>query len=215
MQYKNNRGFTIVETMIAVAVFTFIAGIATFVTIQLSKSYQQGVTRSKLDTAARNVNYLFTQAVQYTKSPMTQPATAPSIFPAGQNWYVWCAGNYRFSWRISSGSTIYIDSLFEDKISDQANCTSASFSSSGSSTQLLTTPGTFVSLFDIQNTSNVWDLRMAIASGDINSFRNNTVSANLATTPITLPVCNQISISNFSFCGVVYYDNSVSSLVVN
>jgi len=53
MQPKNNRGFTIVETMIAVAVFTFIAGIATVVTIQLSKSYQQGIIRSKLDTAKK------------------------------------------------------------------------------------------------------------------------------------------------------------------
>ena len=215
MQYKNNKGFTIVETMIAVAIFTFIAGIATFVTIQLSKSYQQGVTRSKLDTAARNINYLFTEAVQYTTTPMTNPVSATGVngLPGGGAWNVWCAGNYRFSWRLSSGANIYKDSLYEDQITDQNNCNSDSFSPTGSTTQLLTPPGSFISLFDIVNSANVWDLKMAIASGDINSFRSNSVTADPATATITLPICNQISISNFSFCGVVYYDNSVSSLV--
>jgi len=214
MLRKNNKGFTIVETMIAVAVFTFIAGIATVVTIQLSKSYQQGITRSKLDTAARNINYLFTEAVQYTTNPMATPVSATgSGFPGGGVWKVWCAGNYRFSWRVSANATIYKDSLYEDQITNQSNCSVDPFSLTGSTTQLLTPPGSFISLFDITNNSNNWDLRMAIASGDINSFRNNTVTADSTTTPITIPICNDLSLSNFSFCGVVYYDNNVSSLV--
>ena len=108
---------------------------------------------------------------------------------------------------------IKIYSHKEFEITDQNNCNSDSFSPTGSTTQLLTPPGSFISLFDIVNSANVWDLKMAIASGDINSFRSNSVTADPATAPITLPICNQISISNFSFCGVVYYDNSVSSLV--
>jgi len=145
---------------------------------------------------------------------MTTPLSATGTgFPGGGTWKVWCAGNYRFSWRVSANATIYKDSLYEDQISNQSNCATDPFSLTGSTTQLLTPTGSFISLFDVTNTSNFWDLRMVIANGDINSFRSQTVTASVNKNPITVPICNDLSLSNFSFCGVVYYDNNVSSLV--
>jgi len=123
MEHNKNKGFTIVETMIAVVIFTLIASIATFVTIQLSRSYQYGISKSKLDTSARNVNYLFNQAVQYSNSTslMSATETPNQGFNAStyNTWKVWCAGTTRFSAQIS-GTSLYQKSFYRDTINPTA-----------------------------------------------------------------------------------------------
>jgi len=217
---RNNLGFTIVETMIAIGVFSLVASTATIVSIQLSKGYQQAVIRSKLDTSARNINNIFTQAVQYTNatnmssSPISSSDSsfAATGYPSnGGTWNVWCAGNIRISWQTSYGTTIFKNSLYQDNLGGYTDCLTQAFSLD--TAQQLIPKDAFLPLFDITSASSIWELKMSIATGDINSFRTPFITADISTSPITLPNCQDRNLANFSFCGIVYYDNSVSSLV--
>jgi len=230
MEHNKNKGFTIVETMIAVVIFTLIASIATFVTIQLSRSYQYGISKSKLDTSARNVNYLFNQAVQYSNSTylMSGTATPNSGFNASDTyntWKVWCAGTTRFSARIS-GTALYPSALYQDTINlssfgtETAACTGAPFPLPVSSSQLQLIPdNASISFFSVSQTGSGFRLQTAFEMGQLSDFVGSNVTTSLMPPDANgnilpkLPVCQTSSFGSFSYCAIVYYDNSVTSFM--
>ncbi len=227
MEHNKNKGFTIVETMIAVVIFTLIASIATFVTIQLSRSYQYGISKSKLDTSARNVNYLFNQAVQYSNSTaLMGSAVQPTDTSFGtlNTWKVWCAGTTRFSAQIS-GTVLYYNGLYRDTVnplsyeSETAACTGTPLSSS--KVQLIPNKAS-ISLFEVSlsHTGSVFRLRTAFEMGQLSDFVGSNVTTSISPTPDSngnklpkLPVCQTQAFGSFSYCAIVYYDNSVTSFI--
>ncbi len=225
MEHNKNKGFTIVETMIAVVIFTLIASIATFVTIQLSRSYQYGISKSKLDTAARNVNYLFNQAVQYSNSTylMSGTATPTSSFDAStySTWKVWCAGTTRFSAQIS-GTVLYPNGFYRDTIDPNAGgeikaCKGTPLSTS--KVQLIPN-NAVISLFEVSLSGTVFRLQTAFEMGQLSDFTGNNVTTSISLTPDAngnklplLPVCQSQAFGSFSYCAIVYYDNSVTSFL--
>jgi len=224
MEHNKNKGFTIVETMIAVVIFTLIASIATFVTIQLSRSYQYGISKSKLDTAARNVNYLFNQAVQYSNSTVLMGvAEQPnSSFDASYStWKVWCAGTTRFSAQIS-GTVLYPNSFYRDTIDPTAGgeiaaCKGTPLSSS--KVQLIPDNAS-ISLFEVSQSGSIFRLRTAFEIGQLSDFVGSNVTTSLSLLPDAngnnlpkLPVCQTQAFGSFSYCAIVYYDNSVTSFI--
>ena len=223
MEHNKNKGFTIVETMIAVVIFTLIASIATFVTIQLSRSYQYGISKSKLDTSARNVNYLFNQAVQYSNSTaLMGSAVQPTdkSFGTLNTWKVWCAGTTRFSAHISSGTNQYPNGLYRDTVGSGAtSCTGTPLSSS--KVQLIPSDAS-ISLFEVSvsNNGTVFRLQTAFEMGQLSDFVGSNVTTSISLTPDAngnklpkLPVCQTQAFGSFSYCAIVYYDNSVTSFI--
>jgi prepilin-type N-terminal cleavage/methylation domain-containing protein len=218
MEHNKNKGFTIVETMIAVVIFTLIASIATFVTIQLSRSYQYGISKSKLDTSARNVNYLFNQAVQYSSSTaLMGSAVHPTDTSFGtlNTWKVWCAGTTRFSAQIS-GTVLYPNGFYRDTVGSGVNaCTSTPLSSS--KVQLIPSDAS-ISLFEVSQIGSVFRLQTAFEMGRLSDFVGNNlttsflVDSNNNSVP-KLPVCQTQAFGSFSYCAIVYYDNSVTSFI--
>jgi len=224
MEHNKNKGFTIVETMIAVVIFTLIASIATFVTIQLSRSYQYGISKSKLDTSARNVNYLFNQAVQYSNSTaLMGSAVQPTHTSFGtlNTWKVWCAGTTRFSAQIS-GTSLYQKSFYRDTIDPNAGgeivaCKGTPLSSS--KVQLIPDNAS-ISLFEVSQSGSIFRLRTAFEMGQLSDFTGNNVTTSISSTPDAngnklplLPVCQSQAFGSFSYCAIVYYDNSVTSFI--
>ena len=221
MEHNKNKGFTIVETMIAVVIFTLIASIATFVTIQLSRSYQYGISKSKLDTSARNVNYLFNQAVQYSSSTaLMRSAVQPTdtSFGALDTWKVWCAGTTRFSAHISSGTNQYPNGFYRDTVGSGATaCTDTPLSSS--KVQLIPNKAS-ISLFEVSNNGTVFRLQTAFEMGRLSDFVGSNVTTSISPTLDAngnklpkLPVCQTQAFGSFSYCAIVYYDNSVTSFI--
>ena len=220
MEHNKNKGFTIVETMIAVVIFTLIASIATFVTIQLSRSYHYGISKSKLDTSARNVNYLFNQAVQYSNSTaLMGSALRPTDTSFGtlNTWKVWCAGTTRFSAQIS-GTVLYYNGLYRDTVnplsygSETAACTGTPLSSS--KVQLIPNKAS-ISLFEVSHIKSVFRLRTAFEMGQLSDFVGSDATTSLSTDTNLpkLPVCQTQAFGSFSYCAIVYYDNSVTSFM--
>jgi prepilin-type N-terminal cleavage/methylation domain-containing protein len=218
----NQKGFTIVETMIAVATFSLIASIATIVAVQLSRSYQLGITKSKLDNAARNIYTQFEQTVQYSNSFISQTPNT-SIYLNGQttyaysglsgNWNTWCGGTNRFSWQEPTGNVLPNSgaNIYEDTLTQASSCLTAPFNTS--SAKKLNPSGSFVSKFLVTGSTSPYKLRLVLAAGDKTMYVNQTITTDLSSTPNSFPQCYPLSLGNFSFCAVVYYDGSASQMV--
>jgi prepilin-type N-terminal cleavage/methylation domain-containing protein len=85
---RNQKGFTIVELMIAISVFSIAVLLVTMGVLVISRQYQQGTTRTKLESANREIHQNISQAVQYSGAN-TQASTET-------DWNAFCAGTQRF-----------------------------------------------------------------------------------------------------------------------
>ena len=213
---RDQKGFTIVETMIAVATFSLIASIATIVAVQLSRSYQLGITKSKLDNAARNIYTQFEQSVQYSTT-ITQIYTTSDIsntpysgYPGTGTWYTWCGGTNRFSWQEPAGNIVPSYGIYLDTLSNPSSCLKANFDTTKA--KQLNPSGSFVSKFLVTGSKSPYNLQLVLAAGTQNMFVNQSVSTNFLS-PQLFPKCYALSLGNFSFCAVVYYDGSASQMV--
>ena len=89
MAYRSQqKGFTIVELMIAISVFAVAITLITMGVLVISRQYQQGSTRTKLEAANREIHQTITQAVQFAGAT---PKTSNETY-----WKAFCAGTQRF-----------------------------------------------------------------------------------------------------------------------
>jgi prepilin-type N-terminal cleavage/methylation domain-containing protein len=91
MAYKktDQSGFTVVELMIAIAVFSVILLIATVAVIQLGRNYQQAATKSRLLDTSREIHAQIAQSYQYGKQYSTSSPGGYSTFCTGTTRYIW------------------------------------------------------------------------------------------------------------------------------
>jgi prepilin-type N-terminal cleavage/methylation domain-containing protein len=194
------RGFTIVETLIAVSVFSMITMITMVVVIQLGRTYQQGATKAKLNDASRQIHALFTQSVEYG----TQ-ITSATVNASGKTYNVWCAGTTRFAWTESTtGSSSVIStysdlgggSLYTDTI---VSCTQAF---NPATAQHMLPLNAFVTKFDINNTSGIWTLDTRFGMGQVDMYEDDDIGGNC-----------RVRVLGADFCAVVQYSSSALSKV--
>lgn len=95
MKHTNSQGFTVIELMIATAVFAVVLVVVTAGILQVSRLYYKGVTASNTQNTARSVIDTISQAIQFgggavvpTSSGVATP-TAPKVF---------CIGDQRFTY---------------------------------------------------------------------------------------------------------------------
>lgn len=88
IQVKNERGFTVVELMIATMVFSLILTIVTTGVISFTMRYYKGVNSSTTQTTARSVLDTIGQAIQFGSSTVRPTLAADNYF---------CAGGYSFT----------------------------------------------------------------------------------------------------------------------
>jgi prepilin-type N-terminal cleavage/methylation domain-containing protein len=98
------KGFTIVELMIATMVFSLILLLATMAILQITRVYFKGVTESNTQNTARSVIDTISQAIQFSGGPVA--TTSGSATPSSPK--AFCVGNTRFSydtgWQLEDGS---------------------------------------------------------------------------------------------------------------
>lgn len=92
---RNSQGFTVIELMVATAVFSLVLVVVTAGILQVSRLYYKGVTSANTQSTARSVIDTVAQAIQFgggtvlpTSGPPASP-TAPKVF---------CVGNQRFTY---------------------------------------------------------------------------------------------------------------------
>jgi prepilin-type N-terminal cleavage/methylation domain-containing protein len=89
---KRNRGFTIVELMIATLVFSVVLILITVGVLTFTKSYYQGINQSNTQNAARTIIESVSQAIQFSGDAVTTPITS------NNGSLGFCIGNQRYSY---------------------------------------------------------------------------------------------------------------------
>lgn len=114
MQLKSKqRGFTIVEMMIAMSIFSAIIMLMSAVVIGLSKQYQKAVISAKLNDASQTIHAVLNNSISYSSS-----IDLSHFASASQNdWGYFCADGYRYFWHTQSGTSIGSNpGLYKDQV---------------------------------------------------------------------------------------------------
>jgi prepilin-type N-terminal cleavage/methylation domain-containing protein len=123
-----NRGFTVIELLIATAVFGSVLLVATLGVVQLSRVYYKGVTERNTQNAARTIVDLIAQGIQFNGGTVT---TTPASPTAG-NSYAFCVGNQQYSYTVGYqvSDDGYVAAQYKTPhalvVRDLAGCTSSS-----------------------------------------------------------------------------------------
>jgi len=117
--HNKPNGFTIVELMVAITVFTVLLLIASSVVTQITRLYYKGVIISRTQNSAREITDGVTRTLQFSSGQtVSQVAAGPVNYL--------CVGQTRFTFvlnkKIVAGSTINEHALWQDKIVTPANC---------------------------------------------------------------------------------------------
>lgn len=90
---RAQRGFTILEVMIATLVFGVVLVVITTAIMQFSRVYYRGVTEGSVQDTARTITDLISQGIQFNGGDVT---TTPGSPTAGSS-YAFCVGNQQYS----------------------------------------------------------------------------------------------------------------------
>jgi prepilin-type N-terminal cleavage/methylation domain-containing protein len=90
-----NQAFTIIEVLIATAVFSVVLLIVTAAIVEVNHLYYRGITEANVQNTARSTLDTISQVIQFNGGMVT-PATGAS---PGTN-YQFCVGNQQFSYRL-------------------------------------------------------------------------------------------------------------------
>lgn len=188
-------GFTLVELMIAITVFSVAILVATSGAVVVGRMYQQSVTKAKLLTAAREIQGQFTQEIQYSG---TVPVLSPDPI-GGLN--ALCIGNTRYLWSTDTNN----NKLIKEEFVNEAPCTSKE-SPSGDLPKI-TNPlpkSARVTKFYYDGDSGIYSLSIRFVLGDDDMFEDNDIKKSC-----------KANILGSEFCATVELDNQVARKVEN
>jgi|GEM_PF-917082 len=206
---KNNRsnGFTIVELMIAIAVFSAIIALASSAVIQLGRHYQSGATKTRLLSLARDIQSQIAQNYQYNG---TTP-TLGSVTYNGQNYDTLCIGTTRYLFQNSLPTSLntnwLANNFIMDSIDNQGYCNTPTLKNP----QLLLPNNARLAKFYFAPVSNspTYKLVIRFIVGDQDQFKLAADSANGE----PYSQCKQGAGSEF--CAVVGLTSNITRKVVN
>ncbi len=97
------RGFTIIELLIATLVFALVLVLITMSVLTFTKTYIRGVSQAATQTAARTILDNVSQSIQFSGNVVN-----PSITPGPDGAIGFCIGNHRYSyilgWQLTDGT---------------------------------------------------------------------------------------------------------------
>lgn len=89
---EDYKGFTVIELMIATAVFGVILLLASGATITLSRQFYMGTTKARTQEVARNVAEEVARNIQFSTSEPVKIPVSPAEAPA------WCIADRRYTY---------------------------------------------------------------------------------------------------------------------
>ena len=90
-RHTNNEGFTIIELMIASAVFTMVLLLSTFAILNIGRTYYKGVTATRTQETARAVMEEITDSIRFGGAEIRTLETKDDI-------HGFCIGDVKFSY---------------------------------------------------------------------------------------------------------------------
>lgn len=88
---KNQSGFTIIELLIAMAVFSFVLMICLAAFLQVTRIFYKGIHMSRTQESARNVIQSISDDVRFSGQGVSKPPSNASAF---------CVGNHRYKYKL-------------------------------------------------------------------------------------------------------------------
>jgi len=164
------RGFTLVELMIATAVFGAILLVVATAILQITRLYYKGLTEAKVQQTARSVADLISQSIQFNGGNVTTTAVSPT--PGTP--YAFCVGNTQYSYTTgyqladSPGATQTYHALVAYDVSGCSSSTPAqNVRTSGISGRELLAPGMRLARLQISSPSTgFYIISVRIVFGD-------------------------------------------------
>lgn len=156
MSTKDNKGFTIVELLVALAVFGTVLMVITLAVLQISRVYYKGITETDTQNTMRSIIDTVSQSIQFTGGDITTTSTlvkSPDSFCAGGKLYSFILGTKL------GGNVPHV--LTENTV---PNCASSTPIMSGKE---LLSPNMRLVKFSVINTSDdLYTINLKIAYGD-------------------------------------------------
>lgn len=216
-----NKGFTIIELMIAVAVFATTMAIVLAGVIFISRQYQQASNRVALEEASRDIHQQITQSIQFSGKALTDSdnnGIADEKTPTGSDYSAVCIGNYMYIYGSTepvvpdgSGNFSYTEGLYIKN--NLNNCAESDVNLSADANGVkpvnLLPPYSFVSKFKVTTTGSVSTVfvRLPEDADDMLSLAPAGPNAGDAQ-------CN-ITIAGREFCATVKLESSATRRVGN
>lgn len=164
----NNSGFTIIELIIASAVFGVVLLIVSNGAIQIGRLYYRNVTAAKTQEAARAVIDDIAGSIQFSKGSISQTGEDPDT-------RVLCIGNIRYTFQVNRQiKDSNLHAVWRDSVNDPANPDSdcdadgvefGEDQASGTGKELLGENMRLLQL-SVLGSGNFWTIRTKVAYGD-------------------------------------------------
>lgn len=192
MVAKKQLGFTIIELMIAMIVFSTMMVIASTVIIGVSKQYQKSTKYSELNDASRNLHESLAQSIGYSSDGPYEVITTSGYKHI-------CIGQDLYYWKISSGANIY-PGLFKYTFPYVGAACGFDPANLPNSVNLLPKDG-FVTTFSISKIENTnsYDITTAFKIGTVDMYKDGSVNNNCLPTQ-----------KGGEFCSEIIYNSTVS-----
>lgn len=158
----DEKGFTLIELMIAATVFSVILVIVSAGIIQVSKSFYKGVTMTKTQEVSRTILDDVSRAIQYNSGLVSKPIMANDTVQG------FCVGDRRYSYVLFTKHTDDNQVLMVDQISG-CNSLSQAQGISGSSATGKELMGVNMRLLklDVTDAGNgLWSITVRVAHGE-------------------------------------------------
>jgi prepilin-type N-terminal cleavage/methylation domain-containing protein len=190
MQCNNRRGFTIVEIMIAMLVFSVASLMTMAIVIGMSRQYQKGTYTAQLNDSSRTIHQELRDSIAYGSNIVF------NIDNTGIDWV--CTGQAIYYWQLTQGNNNANGSkngLYKKVLTSSDSGCAESSATNGAN--LLPNSG-FVSQFAIAQTGLVYNITTRFNAGPLDSFSNTTDYSSCLPT-----------IRGGDFCAIVNYNSSV------
>jgi prepilin-type N-terminal cleavage/methylation domain-containing protein len=180
---QREKGFTIVELMIATSVFAVVLLVATLGILQITRVYFKGVTETTTQNVARSVMDTVAQAVQFSGGNVL-PTIAGTATPTSPR--AFCIGNQRFSYDLgyqlkdSSPNVTNHQAYHVLAVDNYAGCTqtaaqSLNTAALASGSRELISPNMRLTKFTVESQGdNLYKITIRIAYGDDDLLSNPT-----------------------------------------
>jgi prepilin-type N-terminal cleavage/methylation domain-containing protein len=192
----SQKGFTIVELMIASTILTVLLVSASFVLVQIGRLYYKGVITSRTQDTARNIIESISRPAQLEGAKITDVVSG--------EWRVICVGNQRFSIRenkIATSADPFV--ALKDYVATSDQCNVAATASSAGVESLLANNMRIASL-GISEADGMRQVSVTVAYGEIDDFE----PIDTAIVPVPQPTCLQQA-SSSQWCAVASYSTRV------
>lgn len=176
MKITQQKGFTIVELMIATSVFSVILLGATAATIQIGRLYYKGVIMSRVQQSSRRIMEDISRPIQFSGSDVRLSSPKTQVIGGLETGAI-CIGNKRFTYGINAqvdpNATGYTPAhkarhaMYQDELSgNNAPCTILDLTQALPAGRELVAENMRLARFNPTVTDNIWSIDMLLIYGD-------------------------------------------------